>query len=149
MIYPRDFAKNVYWTVIAGGKTALTDATYYPASGSFIDTNGYDHVCIQIYMDLVGTPDFSVYQATAADGTPKALTGAAKTDVVTADDGKWFTIEFPVAALDTANGYRYITVLVAAGSSTDYANISVLLYRARNTPVTQPAGYYDAVLLGG
>ena len=149
MIFPRNFSKNVYWTVVAGGKTALADGTYYPASGSFVDVAGYDHVAIQIYMDLVGTPDFSVYQASAVDGTPKAITGAAKTDIVTGDDGKWFTIEFPVAALDTANGYHYITVLAAAGSSTDYANISVLLYGARETPVTQPAGYYAAVVLGG
>lgn len=146
----RNFNKHTYWTVASSGKTALVDTSRYPASASFVDTNGCDHVCIQVYCDLVGTPDLSVYQDTSATETAsiKALTGAAKTDIATGDDGKWFTIEFPVAALDTANGFRYITVVAAAGSGTDFCHISILLTRG-GSPVSQPAGYYAAVILGG
>lgn len=149
MLFPRNFFKSVKTHVISGGKTALTDATLYPTSGNFLDVAGFDHVAILFYMDLVATPDFTVQQATAVNGTPKDIAGAAKTDIVTGDDGKWFSIEFPVSALDVANGYRYITVLVAAGSGTDFANITVMLYRARELPVTQPAGYYAGIVLGG
>lgn len=148
MLFPRNFVKSVKALMLEGGKDALVDATAYPASGSFIDTNGFDHVVFLIGLDTVAAPDFKVQQATAANGTPKDLTGATKTDIVTADDGKWLSIEFPVAALDTANAYRYVT-LVTANITTDYANLWCFLYRARETPVTQDANYLEGVIVGG
>lgn len=145
----RNFYDHIKWIVVTNADAALTNGAYYPVSGAFIDTRGFDRVAFLISMATVGTPDFSIYQAVTISGTPKAVTSAAKTDVVTADDNEWFSIEFSTAKMDTANGYRYVTCLVAAGSSTDYAHISCLLWRGNDIAVSQAAGYYDAVVLGG
>lgn len=143
----RNFYKHTKVVMVAGGKTALVDATLYPLSGAFVPVHGYDHVCFLIGLDTVAAPDFQVQQAAAINGTPKDLTGAAKTDIVTGDDGKWMTIEFPVAALDTANSYGWVTLLTA-NITTDYANIWCFLTRG-GSPVSQDANYLAGVILGG
>lgn len=143
----RNFYKHTKVFNIEGGKDALVDATLYPLSGSFIDVRGYDHVVFLIGLDTVAAPDFQVQQATAADGTPKNVTSAAKTDIVTGDDGKWMSIEFPVAALDVANDYCFVTLLTA-NITTDYCNIWCFLTRG-GAPVTQSANYLAGVILGG
>ncbi len=149
-MFPRNFYKSVKALMLEGGKDVLADANY-PASTAYIDTNGYDHVVFLVGLDTIATPDFQVKQDKSATETAdiKNLTGAAKTDVVTGDDGKWFTIEFPVAALDAQNGFRYVTLAVSGTGGADNANIWCFLYRARELPVTQDANYDEGVILGG
>lgn len=144
----RNFYDNIKAIQVADGKSAINNATYYPLSGSFIDTSGFDRVCFLFGFADVVAPDFSVYQAATVSGSPKALTGAAKTDIVTADDNKWFSIEFGTSQLDTANGYRFVTVLTA-NVTTEYANIWCFLWRGHDAPVTQSTSYYADVDLGG
>lgn len=138
--------------VVEPGLTALSDATYYPASASFIDVSGYERFAFLVGLDTVVNPDFAIYQDISATATAsiKAVTGAAKTDIVTADDDKWFTIEVEVDELDGANGFRYVTLKTAniTGGS-DNACIIFLAWGARHEPVTQPAGYYAAVDVSG
>lgn len=150
MLFPRDFYKSVYALMLEGGKDDLADANY-PASTAYIDTKGYDHVVFLVGLDTVATPDFAVKQDTSATETAsiKALTGASKTNVATSDDGKWFSIEFPVAALDVDNGFRYVTLAVSGTGAGDKANIWAFLYRARELPVSQHANYIEGVMLGG
>lgn len=148
-MFDRNFYKNIKALMLEGGKDVLADA-YYPASGSFVDTNGFDHVTFLVGLDTIATPDFAVYQDTGATATAsiKALTGAAKTDVVTGDDGKWFSIEFPASALDTANAFRYVTLAVSGTGGADNANIWCFLSRGSSKPVTQDSNYDEGVILG-
>lgn len=150
MLFPRNFYKSVQAHMLEGGKDDLADANY-PATTAYLDTKGFDHVVFLIGLDTIATPDFQVMQDISATETAgiKVLTGAAKTDVVTADDGKWFSIEFPVSALDVQNGFRYVTLTVSGTGAGDKANIWAFLYRSRELPVSQPAGYFAGVILGG
>ena len=152
MLFPRNFAKAIYMQMLEGGKDDITDANY-PASTGYVDTNGYDHVCFLVGLDTIATPDFAVYKDTSATETANiaAVSGASKTDVVTGDDGKWFTIEFPVAALaPTATlAFRYITLKVSGTAGGDKANIWLFMYRSREVPVTQHTNFLEAVILGG
>lgn len=128
------------------GKDVLTDA-YYPLSGSFLDMADYERVVFLIGLDTIVTPDFEVYQDKTATATAsiKALTNAAKTDVVTGDDGKWFSIEVDARNMDSSNGFRYLTLKVSGTGGADNANIWALRYRGGTEPVTQAAGYYASV----
>jgi hypothetical protein len=140
----------VFTQMLEGGLTALADANY-PASGSYIDVSEFEHFVFLIGLDTVATPDFQVYQDTSATQTSgiKVITGAAKTDVVTGDDGKWFSIEVESARLDIANGFRYVTLTVSGTGGSDNANVWFFGYRARRMPVTQPDDYLAAVVVAG
>lgn len=147
----RNFYKNVYEQPVSAIGTALVNNAYLPASASFIDTNGYDQVSVFIHLGVIADPmTFSVFQDTSATatGSIKILTGATKT-IADTDDGKWLCIEFPVAALDTANSFRYITIKTTDVSGSNYASMVVRMFRAREVPVSQPANYAYSVILGG
>lgn len=145
----RNWYENVYTQVLEAGVTALSDANY-PASASYIDVSEFERFVFLIALDTVATPDFAVLQDTSATQTAsvKAITGAAKTDIVTADDGKHFTIEVETARLDIANGFRYVTLQVS-NTSSDNAAIVFFGCRPRRAPVTQPAAYYASVQVAG
>ena len=125
--------------------TAIADGDF-PASGSYIDVSDFTHFAFLI---LVGTLDSAlvckVQQATAVDGTPADITGATLT-VAADDDNEWKSIEVESAKLNLASDYRYVTLDVAgAAGSNDYLCIVFLGWNARHLPVTQPAGYTEAV----
>ncbi len=148
--FPSRFDEAFVVNMLEGGKDVLADA-YYPASGSFIDMAGYQRIVFLIGLDTIVTPDFEVYQDTSATATAgiKAVSGAAKTDVVTGDDGKWMTIEVDASKLDINNSFRYVTLKVSGTGGADNAAIFALRYAAGEEPVTQPAGYYAQVFVGG
>lgn len=146
----RTFDDAVYVNMLEGGKDVLADANY-PTSGSYIDVSEFERFVFLIGLDTIATPDFAVQQDTSATQTAsiKAITNAAKTDVVTGDDGKWFTIEVEVARLDIKNGFRYVTLTVSGTGGADNAAIFFLGLRPRRMPVTQPANYLAAVVVAG
>lgn len=145
-----NFSKSFYLQMLEGGKDVLTDANY-PVSGSYIDVSEYESFVFLIGLDTIATPDFAVYQDTSATQTAsiKAVTSAAKTDVVTGDDGKWFTIEVETARLDVANGFRYVTLTVSGTGGADNANVWFLGNLPRRRPVTQHANFLEEVLVAG
>ncbi len=127
--------------------TAIVDGDF-PASGSYIDVSEHTHF---IFWVFVGTLDSEltaqVQQATAADGTPANITGATLT-IAADDDNEWKSIECETAWL--TDGYRYVTLdLAGAAGGNDYACIVFQGWNARTRPVTQPAGYSEAVLIAG
>lgn len=141
--------QNVYLQMLEGGLTALADANY-PVSGGYIDVSEYSVFEFLIGLDTVATPDVAVLQDTSATETAavKAVTGAAKTDIVTGDDGKWLRIVVESARLDIANGFRYVTLQVS-NTSTDNANIWFIGYGGRHRPVTTHANELAAVVVAG
>lgn len=145
----QNFAKSNYMQMLEGGVTSLSDANY-PASGSYIDVSRFEEFTFLIGLDTVATPDFAVYQDTSATETAniKALTGAAKTDVVTGNDGDWFTITVSTEQLDIANNFRYVTLQVS-NTSADNANIWFFGTLPRDVPVTQHSNFLEEILVAG
>lgn len=148
----RVFDDNVYVQKVNDFNTAIADATYYPASGSFIDVSEYERF---VFLILVGTLDtaitFTVRQDTAATATAgvKAVTGAAVT-IAADDDNQWVSIEVETARLDIANGFHYVSLYgTDAAGGNDYAAIVFLGIRPRHLPVTQPDNYSQAVVVAG
>ena len=121
-------------------ETAIADTTYYPLSGSFIDTRGFEMCTFHIQAGALDTAlTFQVRQDTSATVTAsvKALTDALEV-VGTGDDGEDFLVEFETKKLDTANGFVFVSLYATGGSgSNDYAAIQCYLWNARDLPVTQ------------
>lgn len=149
-----NFKDAVYVQKLNSFNTMLADGQF-PASGSFIDVRGYARVAFLI---LVGTLDSAltvkVQQATAANGTLKDVSGATTTIGAT-DDNKFHVIEVLTDNLDTANGYRYVTLDVAGAvyeegvDAEDYAALVFLGLAPDTEPVTQPAACVAAVVVAG
>ena len=137
--------ENVYVQKANNFNTAIADGDF-PASGSYIDVSDFTHFAFLI---LVGTLDSAlvckVQQATAADGATSDVSGATLT-VAADDDNEWKSIEVEAAKLNIANDYHFVTLDVAgAAGSNDYLCIVFQGWNARHAPVTQPAGYTEAV----
>lgn len=157
MIFPRSLQKSVVVTpCIVKPDSALTNARY-PVSGSFIDISKYDRCAFLVHLGTIAdTISFSVYaDVTAAEtGDIAAVTSATYTLNAATDDGNYFLIEFSpakVAALNTASlSYRYVTLVVAGNSGSNYAEILFLGTHARSEPVTQSAySIAHSIDLGG
>ena len=134
--------------VIEPGLTALS-AAKYPASASFIDVSDFDRFAFLIGLDVVADAlDFQVQQADAVDGTPKDITGAAKTDTLATDDQKYILIEVETRRLDINNGYHFVTLDVSGIAGTNNACI-VFFGLPKVVPVTQPASYLAHVIVAG
>jgi hypothetical protein len=120
----------------------ITDTTYYPASGSFIDVSGYERFVFQIMAGGLDTETtFAVRQDTSATvtGSVKIVTGATVVVAALGDD-KLYTIEVSSDQLDLANGFHYVSLYsTGAAGGNDYAAISFHGLNPRNEPVTQPA----------
>jgi hypothetical protein len=110
----------------------------YPTSTNFIDVSGYERFAFLISAGALTTAlTFQVQQATAANGTPKDITGATVTVGATGDD-KWYLIEVMTSALDINNDYRYVTLnATGASGGDDYAAIHFIAWNAGIKPVTQ------------
>lgn len=140
--------EDLYFQLLEAGLTALS-AAKYPASSSFIDVSDYERFAFYIAMDVIADPlDFKVQQATAADGTPKDVTGAAKTDIVGTNDQKQVLIEVQTNKLDINNDYRYVTLDVSGISGTNNASI-FFIGVPKNRPVTQHADLLEHVIVAG
>ena len=78
--------EDLFIQTVEAGTTALS-AAKYPVSGSFIDVSDFERFGFYVALDtLADAIDIKVQQATADDGTPKDITGAAKTDIADDDD---------------------------------------------------------------
>ena len=140
---PLTFSEEVKDQQLNTVNVALTNSKY-PVSGSFIDVGNYERFVIR--MAGGSMPDAvvaQIEQATAANGTPKDITGAVQTF---ADDNEVREIEVLVNKLDINNGYRYITVDVTGVSGSDYASLEFFGILPNSQPVTQPDSF-DAVLI--
>jgi hypothetical protein len=121
-------------------ETALAAANY-PLSGSYIDVSAFERFSILIHAGALDTAcTFQVYQDTSATQTAdiKVITSATRT-VGTGDDNEDFIIEVGTDQLDTANGFKFVTVTVTGPTGNDYASFEFYGYAARTKPVTQPA----------
>lgn len=138
-----NYGTEIY-DVALNTETAIAATTYYPASGSFIDLADVGRACFRIQVGALTTAlTFQVRQDTSATatGSIKDVTGATVT-VAATDDNKVFTIEFSTELLDTANGFRYVSLYATgAAGGDDYAAVSFMGLRPRHMPVTQPAAY--------
>lgn len=127
-------------------------AANYPADGAYIDTVDLDRFAFLVQagaLDSVLT--LQVKQDTSADETAaiKDVTGATVTIAATGDD-KWYVVEVDTSALDSSNGFRYVTLNVAgAAGVNDYGAITFLGFGAGSRPVTQGADKGEAVFVGG
>jgi hypothetical protein len=139
----RTWYKNFYTLKCNNFNTAIAATTYYPASASFIDVSNFERFVFLIEMGTLDTAlTFTVMQASAIDGSPKALTNAAAIVIGTGDGDKWASIEVTTDQLDGANGYHFVSLYgTGASGSNDYACITFIGYRARHVPVSQSASY--------
>jgi len=131
--------------------TALVDGVF-PASGSFIDVSNFTHFAFLVRVGTLNSAlTLQVHQDTSATQTAgvKDVTGA--TLVVAADDDNELkSIEVEASRLDVANNFRYVALdITGAAAGDDYLDILFLGWDARRMPVTQPAAYSEAVVIGG
>jgi hypothetical protein len=113
-------------------------AALYPTSGNFIDVAQIERFAFLVQAGALNTElTFQVQQATAANGTPKDVTGAVVVVAATGDD-KWYLVEVHSSALDINNDYRYVTLkATGAAGGDDYAAITFFGLVPDTQPVTQ------------
>lgn len=120
----------------------------YPASGSYIDTRGLHRFAFIVMPGTTANAQtWQVKQATTVSGTLKDVTGAVLA-IAANDDGKPHIVEVDVAELDINNGYRYVTLTNASGTTGDYASV-LWLAVGKRVPVTQDANFGDKVAVVG
>jgi hypothetical protein len=147
MGFRRTFSEQVYMQFCNEFGTALVDGKF---PTTYISMSEFEFGVFVVKLGTLDSAiDVQVYQAkTAAGGSAKVLTGAAKTDILATDDGYYMTIEFRTSQLDIANDFAFVSLDVAsAAGSNDYADIIFLGLGARREPVDQPDAYYDAIVL--
>jgi len=128
---------------------AVLTVALYPTSTNFIDVSRFERFSILIMVGtLTSALTMKVQQASAANGSPKDVTGATVT-IAADDDNKFFVIEVQTAKLDINNDYRFVTLNVAGvADADDYAAICFFGYGDKQ-PVTQGATFKEAVFIGG
>ena len=143
-----NLSKNVFVQMVQPPIADLTSAAVVPASGSFIDVSQYDYFAFVL---MVGATDrtaqkIQIQQATAVDGTPKDILGAVNTALGASDDNKMVMVSCRTAALDTENGYRYVTALPTwTGGTAGCGAILFLGWRARDLPVSTTNSFAEVV----
>ncbi len=122
----------------------------YPVSTAFIDVSGYERFVFLVAAGALNSAlTFQVQQATAANGTPKDVTGAVA--VVAADgDDKWSLIEVQTARLDINNDYHFVTLKsTGAAGGDDYAAITFFGVNPLEKKVTQGADCTQVISIVG
>ena len=126
---------------LVAGQTSPEDSlstAEYPASGSFIDTRGYEWVNVIVHLGAIDsgdTPIFKLQQSDSVSGTMDTIdtTNCTKTCAHTDDDQ---ALMFYLETATLADDHYYITMDVS-GVATSYADILFVLGGARHKPVTQ------------
>lgn len=140
--------EDLYFQTLEAGLTALADGKY-PTSGNFIDVSDMERFAFYVALDVIAdAADLKVQQATAANGTPKDVTGAAKTDIAATDDQKQVLIEVETAQLDINSDYHFVTLDVSGISGTSNASI-FFIGVPKSKPVTQHADLLEHVIVAG
>lgn len=135
-------AANSFNTGIVNGK--------FPASTAFVDVKDMERFAFLVKSGTLNSEmTLQVQQATAANGTPKAVTGAVV--VVAAGDGnKTFLIEVETRKLDITGKYHFVTLdITGAAGGDDHLAIIFLGLNTGKAPVTQPTGTVAPVLVAG
>ena len=144
----RTFFEEVYIQQVAA-PVVLTTSTL-PAS--YINVGDYERFAFFIQLGVTDqTIDFKVVQATAAAGTgSKDVSGAAITQFIATDDGKYAIIEVETKKLDINNGFCFVstTTTIATGAST-VAAILFFGINAHSLPVTQPTLFAQKIAVMG
>jgi len=139
--------ENMY--ILGVNPPAATDAASFPPSGGYINVTGYNKFAFLVHMGSFDTSgDFRVRSAASTAGTLVTVTGAEKTDLVhTTDDNYWFSLEVEAAKLPTT--HRYVTLVCATFSSSDYWGAFFLGWEARHGTPTQSSGYDSHTVIAG
>lgn len=142
------FAEQVYVQGCNNFSTAIADGKF-PASAAFIDVSDYERFAFLVKAGALNSAlTCKVQQATAANGTPKDVTGATVT-VGATDDNDTYLIEVETRRLDIANDYRFVTLDVAGqADSDDYLAILFLGLNPGVAPVTQHATTNTVIVAG-
>lgn len=145
----KTFCEEVFVQGCNSFSTAIADGDF-PASASYIDVSDFERF---VFVLKAGALDSAltckVQQATAANGTPKDVTGATITIGAT-DDNKVGLIEVETRRLDVDNDYRFVTLDVAGqATSDDYLAILFLGVNPGSAPVTQHANTKTPVIVAG
>ena len=111
----------------------------YPASGSFIDTRGYEWVNVIVHLGAIhgsDTPVFELQQSDSVSGTMDVIdaTNCKKTCLATDDDQ---VLMFYLETATLADDHFWITMDVSLATNGSYAAIIYLLGGTRHQPVTQ------------
>lgn len=136
--------------VSAGSAGGIAENAYYPPHASFLDMSDFQDIMFLVDLrDLADAIDMEVYQSTTTGsaGTPKAITGAAKTDIAATDDGEMISIEVGADQLDINNDYRYVTLKVSGVSGSNWIDIHALQFKPKAQAVTQPATYTHQIVV--
>ncbi len=146
-MFGHDIDKHVYMQMVQPPVADLTSGTAVPAT--YIDVSEFDYFGFVL---MVGATDrtaqkIQVRQATANDGTgAKDVSGAVNTALGATDDNKFVLVTCRAAALDTANGFRYVAALPTwTGGTAGLGAILFFGWRARNVPVSQPAAFAEVI----
>lgn len=142
-----NFASEVYFKQL-NVETPLA-VQNYPLSTAYIDVSAFERFGFLI---SVGATDsalsFQVKQDTSATETAsiKNVTGALVSPTA-ADDNTDFLIEVDTSVLDSANGFKFVTLAAAGGTGNDYGSIIFFGWAARTKPVTQQTSFVSATHL--
>ena len=117
---------------------ALSSASNYPASGSYIDVSGCDAVDVIIHLGAINasdTPGFSLKCSDANNGTLDAISASYTShDSAANDDDEFVTFHLETSALPSE--HYYIAVTTSAVSNGSYGDIVFYLWK-RSLPVSQ------------
>lgn len=149
----RWFSDDILIDLVQSPAANPTDGT---SPATYKDVSQYERFA---FLRGVGVSDdtsvaMQVVQATSAAGAGKKnITGAVSTSVTAVGSGannKYAIIEVEQNLLDSANGFRYVSVdHTATGGSTTASTIWFFAWRAKEMPVTQPTAKGEIVKLGG
>jgi len=150
----RRLSENVFIQMVLPPTGAnVTDAVY---PSTYIDVSGYGRFA---FLVAVGTSNDTavqakVVQATAAAGTGKKDVSSAAVTTTTlagsSSDDRWAIVEVEVNHLDIANGFRYVSLDVAAtgGSATAMA-VFFMAWRGRSLPPTFGTDLAEQIFVDG
>lgn len=123
-------------------------AAKYPASGSFIPVGKYERFAFLIALGAsTSALTAKVQQATAANGTPKDITGAT-ISIAADDDDQWAIIEVQTDHLDINNDYEYVTLDIAGAAGDDDFGAILFLGFNSEMPVTQTSQIGAVAVVG-
>jgi len=144
-----NFKDSVYVQKLNDFGTAIADGSF-PASASFIDVSKYSRFAFLVFAGALDSAlACQVQQATAANGTPKDVSGALVT-VGATDDNKWHMVEVLTDNLDITNDYKFVSLAVSGqAGSNDYLCIVFLGLAPNTEPVTQHASCVASVVVAG
>jgi len=133
------FQKN--FKVVAGQASPedFLDNLDYPASGSYIDTTGYEWVTCVIHLGaLTSALVFTLKQTNGTAGATLDTIDATncKKTIATTDDDQVILMELQTAML--AEDHHFVSCVVTGeAGGDDYGDIMFYLHGARRLPVTQ------------